>query len=50
VEDHYVPNDVTYAIHMSLGAVFSICPCTADQSAKQFEKASFHRPSESSPP
>ncbi len=32
-------------IHLALGKVFSVCRCTAELSASQYRKASFHGPS-----
>lgn len=40
----YVPDSVRYRIHVFLGAIFELCPCTAAISAAQYEKASFHGP------
>ena len=35
-----------YSVHLALGKMFSLCPCTAGLSADQYRRASFHRPRE----
>ncbi len=42
--ESYVPDGALYGIHVSFGVVFGLCPCTADLSSSQYEKASLHRP------
>ena len=33
-----------YNVHLALGKIFSVCPCTSGLSADQYRRASFHRP------
>jgi len=42
--ESHVPEGLIYRVHMALGSLFSICPCTAKLSAAEYEKAAFHRP------
>jgi hypothetical protein len=42
--ESHVPDGLIYRVHMALGSLFSICPCTAELSAAEYEKAAFHRP------
>ncbi len=42
-----LPDDLVYSLHSFLGLVFAQCPCTADLSTSQYEKAAFHHPSPS---
>ncbi len=44
-----LPNDAIYETHFFLGRLLSLCPCTAEASAAQYEKATFHRPPKPSP-
>jgi hypothetical protein len=51
IERQIGPNDpLHYDVHLAMGKVLSLCPCTAGLSRDQYRRAAFHRPRPSEPP